>query len=130
MDQSTARHLEAQADTRLLQEVWDYLIRLPIVPTTTALALKIRDRLDSPQRRATQARDTEVARRSALQHGANYTPAGLPVIAAALDGQALRLWTPSSDAHFMTDAWARMVRDRLQTTETIEMISGASAHFE
>lgn len=122
-----------QADSELLQEVMAYLLRLPAVPTTVALARKVKDHLDQPDRKAAELRASEEARRAGLRHGCNFTPVGLPVIEAEVDGDHLRLWTPG-DAVRGSDrtraGWPVMLCQRLQSVETVVLHQGAAKYMD
>lgn len=122
-----------QADSDLLQEVMNYLLRLPAVPTTAALARKVKLHLDQPERRAAERRASEEARMAGLRHGCNFTQIGLPVIEAEVDGDRLRLWTPG-DAALGTDQiraeWPVMLCQRLQSVETVVLRQGAAKYMD
>lgn len=122
---------QLQADTQLFEEVLGYLLRLPAVPTTVAMARKIKERVEDPARKAMERRAVEAARVSALRHGVNYVPSGLPVIEAEVDADILRLWTPSGAAlGHIKDEWPQILVRRLQKIETITLRPGPSTHFE
>jgi hypothetical protein len=82
----------------VLREAADYLARLPPHPMTTAMVRKLNAHLSEP-RRTTMARleeeQAQVRKRDRLlMTGANYTPAGLPVIQANLLERTLTLRQP------------------------------------
>lgn len=89
----------------LLEEVADYLRRLPINPMTRAMERKIQDHLDNPQGKALQRRtavlaedellSARIASGSGFKGTSRYTPGGLPVLTARLLYPTLRLESPA-----------------------------------
>lgn len=122
-----------KADSELLQEVMGYLLRLPPVLPTAALARKVKAHLDQPERRATEIRASEEARLAGLRNGCTFAAVGLPVIEAEVDGDRLRLWTPG-DAALGTDQiraeWPVMLCQRLQSVETVVLRQGAAKFMD
>ena len=122
-----------KADAELLQEVMDYLLRLPHVLPTAALARKVKAHLDQPERRAAEIRASEEARLAGLRHGCNFTPIGLPVIEAEVDGDRLRLWTPGHEVlrnDQIRAKWPLMLCQRLQNVETVVLRQGAAKFMD
>lgn len=91
---------EQQAATlRLLDEVLEYMRRLPAVPTTTALCRKVEEHLQDPQAQLVM-RENRLA--GQVYGGAQYTPWGSPLILAQVTVPTeVRIWTkkPSSADH-------------------------------
>src|SRR3546814_12050385 len=85
MDVSTdEQHRET---LRLLQEVHDYLYRLPAVPITREFCSKLAAHLKSPTNTLLQRAQTE-------RTGAYYTPAGVALVKASLKDNQLSLDFP------------------------------------
>ena len=82
--------LEEMRETQaMLLETADYLDRLPAVPTTRALAKRLRARLPSPKQ--------VVEKKSVDLHGRGpYIPSGLPLLEASLIANELRIWIPTA----------------------------------
>ncbi|MBC7990775.1 MAG: hypothetical protein H7Y19_14500 [Luteimonas sp.] len=125
---STPAHQQGFIETsRLLAEVLDYMLRLPAVPLTVELARKVRAHLDDPGHWLAVEQAKHEARRAALRHGANYTPAGVPVVEVEIDRDIARLWTPPEAA------WKGReipLLHRLRQVETVQLADGPALHFE
>lgn len=85
----TSEHTAALA---LLEEVRDYMLRLPVVPTTRNLCAKISRHLESPSSTAIQKRSDDE------RTGAAYSAAGVPLLVANLSGQMLSVTSPFASA--------------------------------
>jgi hypothetical protein len=109
----------------LLRETVEYLYRLPRHPMTAALARKVAAHLDDPCRAARAellAAEAENRRRDGLAlFGANYTPAGIPVISAQLFERELKLTSPELGDPRHGKEISRLVLDRLRSGETIAL---------
>lgn len=81
------------ASLTLLAEVRDYLLRLPVVPTTRALARRIDDHLEMLRRPPLDSAGT--ASNEPAWVGTVQGDSGVPVLHARLQGRQLRL-TPSN----------------------------------
>lgn len=103
--------------TVVLEEVCDYLSRLPLSVETAHMIRKIREFLDADGRQF----QLEGQRISTIRMaGASLSDAGLPVIQAELVGALLKLRAPmlnTSDA----DRFGRLVLGRLRDGVTIEL---------
>ncbi|MEJ8837662.1 hypothetical protein [Ramlibacter sp. AN1133] len=66
----------------LLQEVRDYLMRLPVIPATRELARRVDGFLADPQASAVQVRAREEVALARTWDGGYFTPAGEPVLQA------------------------------------------------
>jgi hypothetical protein len=130
IDQLHHANDQLQADSELLGEVLDYLLRMPVTHPTLSIARKVKERIEDPTRRAAQLKATRDARTAGLRSGLNFSPSGAPVIEAELDGDVLRLWTPDI---FKTESekaeWNRMLIKRLQNTETLQLTPGAATYI-
>lgn len=82
---------EYLATIALLEEARDYLLRLPPHPMTRSLARKLHEHVAHPVKKLQRE---ELARAATEVGGCNYTPAGLPVIRAVVNGAVLRLRAP------------------------------------
>lgn len=72
---------------RLLQEVHDYLYRLPAVPVTREFCSKLAAHLSEPD-------NTLLQRTKTKRTGAYYTPAGVVLVSASLKESQLQLEFP------------------------------------
>lgn len=80
-----------QATLDLLQEVLDYLYRLPPVPVTRELCRKVQRHLEEPTQRLVQM---HLAEENRTLTQTVYAPVGFPVIKAKLVGRRLTLSGP------------------------------------
>lgn len=69
----------------MLEETRGYLMRLPAVPVTYELILKLNKFLDNPD-------NTLLAQRKVPRGGALRAPVGYPIVSAELRGNTLSLW--------------------------------------
>ncbi|MDP2368787.1 hypothetical protein [Rhodoferax sp.] len=118
---------EYEATTDLLREVYEYMLRLPAVPTTVDLARRVRAHLDTPSHLVASTEAAENLRTSALRHGGNYSPAGVPVIELEVEGDVVTVFTGAIDGWPADRALQhhQAVLHRLQQGETVRLESGA-----
>jgi hypothetical protein len=116
----TDRQLEAEylRTMALLKEVLDYLLRLPPHPMTRSLADKLHEHLDHPVR---QLQSEQLARTMSELNGCNFTPAGLPIIRAVLNGTELKLTAPLLHSSGGSREMGPVVLGYLKKGERIEL---------
>lgn len=73
----------------LLQEARDYLLRLPVVPTTRELARRIGTHLEQLQ--SAPAQRVVMPNAAGIWKGGVYTQAGEPILTAIVNGRTLQL---------------------------------------
>lgn len=130
LDQLHSANDQLQSDSELLQEVLDFLLRMPATYPTLSMARKVKERIEDPARQAALKKVARDARLAGIRSGLNFSPSGAPVIEAELDGDMLRLYTLDI---FKTESekaeWSRMLMKRLQNIETIKLIPGQASYI-
>lgn len=117
---------EYQTTTDLLREVYEYMLRLPAVPTTVDLARRVRAHLDNPSHSVASREAEENLRTREVRHGGNYTPAGIPVIELEVDGDMVTVFTGTT-FELQSDLavqHGQTVLSRLRRGETVRIESG------
>ena len=117
---------EYQTTTDLLREVYEYMLRLPAVPTTVDLARRVRAHLDNPSHSVASMEAENDLRTGAVRHGGNYSPAGIPVIELEVDGNMVTVFTGTtfqmrSD---LETQHGQIVLNRLRRGETVRLETG------
>ncbi len=117
---------EYQTTKDLLREVYEYMLRLPAVPTTVDLARRVRAHLDNPSHSVASREAEENLRTGAVRHGGTYTPAGIPVVELEVDGDMVTVFTGTtfqmrSD---LETQHGQTVLNRLRRGETVRLESG------
>lgn len=85
----------------LLQETFDYLLRLPAAPTTVELARRIRTHLADPAIAASAARAREevsadIWARTSRKEETSYLSSGLPELVVQWSAEQVRLHSPAA----------------------------------
>lgn len=108
----TSEHTSALS---LLEEVRDYMLRLPVVPSTRNLCVKISRHLESPGATAIRKRSDDE------RGGVAYSAAGVPLLVANLSGQMLSVKSPFAGA--LDEIESRRLLDMLTQGLVLELQS-------
>ena len=105
----------------LLREAFDYLCRLPAVPTTVDLARRIRSHIEDPGRAVATNRAVADEQFDHSRSGGTYTPAGLAVVELEVTGSKAVVWTADLRGATHAEEHNQVVLRRLRRGEEVQL---------